>query len=29
MTDQGYYRMPAIHGETVVFVSEEDLWSIR
>jgi tricorn protease len=23
---QGYYRQPAIHGDTVVFVAEGDLW---
>ncbi|RYY53842.1 MAG: protease, partial [Chitinophagaceae bacterium] len=23
---KGYYRMPAIHGNTVVFVAEGDLW---
>src|SRR5688572_8936387 len=25
---QGYYRQPAINGNTVVFVSEGDLWSV-
>jgi tricorn protease len=24
---KGWYRMPALHGDTVVFVSEGDLWS--
>ncbi len=24
----GYYRQPAIHGDTVVFVAEGDLWSV-
>ncbi len=24
--DAGYYRQPAIHGDTVVFVAEGDLW---
>ncbi len=25
---QGYYMQPTIHGERVVFVSEDDLWSV-
>ncbi|MFQ5460689.1 MAG: peptidase, partial [Anaerolineae bacterium] len=24
----GYYRQPTIHGDVVVFVSEDDLWSV-
>jgi tricorn protease len=24
----GYYRFPAIHGDTVIFTAEGDLWSI-
>ncbi|MFO0808139.1 MAG: S41 family peptidase [Gemmataceae bacterium] len=26
--DPGYFRQPAIHGDTVVFIAEGDLWSI-
>jgi tricorn protease len=26
---RGYYRHPTIHDNTVVFVSEDDLWSVR
>ncbi|MFQ3631484.1 S41 family peptidase [Roseiflexus sp.] len=28
MAPQGYYRWPTIHGDTVVFVCEDDLWSM-
>ena len=28
MPGPGYYRHPTIHGDTVVFVSEDDLWSV-
>ncbi|MDA1193465.1 MAG: peptidase, partial [Candidatus Poribacteria bacterium] len=24
----GYYRMPTIHGDAMVFVSEDDLWTV-
>jgi len=26
--DLGYYRHPTIHGDTVIFVTEDDLWSV-
>ncbi len=28
MTQEGYFRYPTIHGDHVVFVSEDDLWSV-
>lgn len=27
-TPQGYYRYPTIHGDRLVFVSEDDLWEV-
>lgn len=28
MKQQGYYRFPTIHNDTVLFVCEDDLWSV-
>ncbi|KXK57595.1 MAG: PD40 domain-containing protein [Chlorobi bacterium] len=28
MASSGYYRYPTIHHETVIFISEDDLWSV-
>jgi tricorn protease len=28
MSNQGYYRFPTIHKDTVVFVCEDDLWTV-
>lgn len=28
-SQQGYYRFPTVHDSTVVFVSEDDLWSVE
>jgi tricorn protease len=27
-TRRGYYRFPAVHGDTVIFTAEGDLWSV-
>ncbi len=28
MPEPGYYRQPTIHRDTIVFVSEDDLWQV-
>src|SRR5215216_6341590 len=28
-TNRGYYRFPTIHGETIVFTAEGDLWEVN
>ncbi|MCA9449733.1 MAG: hypothetical protein KC931_21610, partial [Candidatus Omnitrophica bacterium] len=26
--EEGYYRYPTIHGDTIAFVAEDDLWTV-
>lgn len=28
MSEHGYYRHPTVHGDRVIFVSEDDLWAV-
>src|SRR5690348_1196965 len=28
MRNAGYFRTPTVHGDTVIFVSEDDLWTV-